>query len=290
MGITGNCAKFLFYAKQYGASFERTLTLGRQHLYADARTLSDYFRKYLSADRQGINGPYADDLFIHLGAARVDSIDISDFEGATIVHDLNVPVPDSMHDRYTLVFDGGTLEHIFNFPVAIRNLMNMLMPGGHLLCISPANNQCGHGFYQFSPELFYSILTPANGFCMRRLFFGVSMDDKGDRVWYEVQDPARAGSRVTLQNSEQTYILLIAEKLNGVAPGELKVFQSDYVTAWNETHNPEKNEKVFLQRMYGRLVSKKTRDWLYKLRHNNRLSNIGGLGVGNPAHFVKIDF
>jgi 2-polyprenyl-3-methyl-5-hydroxy-6-metoxy-1,4-benzoquinol methylase len=57
------------------------------------------------------------------------------------------------------VFDGGTLEHIFDYPTAIKNCMKMVKPGGHLLLTTPANNWFGHGFYQFSPELFYSFVS-----------------------------------------------------------------------------------------------------------------------------------
>ena len=53
---------------------------------------------------------------------------------------------------------------IFNFPVAIRNLMRMAKVGGQVFLTTPANNFCGHGFYQFSPELAYRIFALENGF------------------------------------------------------------------------------------------------------------------------------
>jgi hypothetical protein len=46
----------------------------------------------------------------------------------------------------------------FNFPVALANAMKMAKIGGHFAARTPANNQCGHGFYQFSPGLFYRII------------------------------------------------------------------------------------------------------------------------------------
>lgn len=42
-------------------------------------------------------------------------MDYSDRENPTHVHDLNLPVPDVFHEEYDAIFDGGTLEHIFNF-------------------------------------------------------------------------------------------------------------------------------------------------------------------------------
>ena len=69
-----------------------------------------------------------------------------------------------LKNKYTLVIDGGCLEHIFNFPVAIKNCMEMLQEGGHFIGITPANNLMGHGFYQFSPELYFRIFSKENGF------------------------------------------------------------------------------------------------------------------------------
>ena len=54
-----------------------------------------------------------------------------------------------------MVVDGGTLEHVFDYPTALRNAMRMVRVGGHLILNAPVNNFPGHGFYQISPELFF---------------------------------------------------------------------------------------------------------------------------------------
>jgi hypothetical protein len=77
--------------------------------------------------------------------------------------------------------DGGTTEHVFNFPTALTNAMQMVETGGHLVIITGGNNFCGHGFYQFSPELFYRALSAENGFEMKRL---IAAEVGGN--WYEV--------------------------------------------------------------------------------------------------------
>jgi hypothetical protein len=53
-------------------------------------------------------------------------LDASPYEGADTIHDMNTPVPEAWHGRYDVVIDSGSLEDIFNFPVAIANLANML--------------------------------------------------------------------------------------------------------------------------------------------------------------------
>ena len=61
--------------------------------------------------------------------------------------------------QFDLVFDGGTLEHVFNFSTALKNCMHMVKPHGRFVSVTLPNNWCGHGFYQFSPELFFRALT-----------------------------------------------------------------------------------------------------------------------------------
>ena len=50
-----------------------------------------------------------------LGAKSIDSIDFSDYENASIIHDLNIDLPNNLENKYSLVLDWGTLEHFFNF-------------------------------------------------------------------------------------------------------------------------------------------------------------------------------
>jgi hypothetical protein len=61
------------------------------------------------------------------------------------------------------VFDGGALEHVFNFPVAISSCMRALVVGGTFISSTPVNNNMGRGLYQFSPELFYRVFSQEFG-------------------------------------------------------------------------------------------------------------------------------
>ena len=66
-----------------------------------------------------------------LGAKTLHTIDASNFEGATHVHDLNQPVPASWKESPDVVRDIGTLAHVFNFPVAMRHRLERVKLGGH---------------------------------------------------------------------------------------------------------------------------------------------------------------
>lgn len=93
-------------------------------------------------------------LFTSMGATRVDCLDVSAFEGANIVHDLNQPSPSDLHGKYSLVFNNGTMEHCFNIAQTFVNINSMLHDRGLVLHTSPLNNFVNHGFFQFSPCFF----------------------------------------------------------------------------------------------------------------------------------------
>jgi hypothetical protein len=165
----------------------------------------------------------------------VDSIDFSDFEGATIVCDLGVPVARELHRKFDLVVDGGTLEHIFMIPTAFANMMNMTRLGGYLYIHGNCNNQTGHGFYQFSPELMYRAFGKANGFepvvrLARARYFGAELT--GNHAVYDVVDPVDVGRRVTLISRQPILVMTLARRISDVDPFTQPVLQSDYVIRW----------------------------------------------------------
>jgi hypothetical protein len=178
VAITKVAARFLMEARESGVNFDRTLTLGRQGLLTSplwlARELAarghlDRGQRSAWARRISRRPYVADELYTALGARQLDVLDNSDYEGASVIHDLNKPVPDRLHSSFDVVFDGGSLEHVFEFPTALRSVMSMVKAGGHLIVGTPTNNLSGHGFYQFSPEVFYRALGPQSGFKVERM-------------------------------------------------------------------------------------------------------------------------
>ena len=134
MGLDFYSAQFLLNLKQRGLRFGRVLTLGRQGVYMPPEVYQSLLKR-LGVDRG--QPDFADDFIRGVGATAVDFMDASDYEGATVVQDLNQPIPARLAEAYDCVFDGGTLEHVFNFPVALKNCMEMVKAGGHLIVITP---------------------------------------------------------------------------------------------------------------------------------------------------------
>lgn len=82
------------------------------------------------------------------------ALDISNYEGAEYVWDLNNPIPDYLKHVFGTVIDSGSLEHVFNVSEALINMNRLTAPDGRIIHFTPANNYLEHGFYQFSPTLF----------------------------------------------------------------------------------------------------------------------------------------
>lgn len=239
MGLDTNAVQFLVSAHKLGVQFGRTVMLGRQSLHIFSGTVSDMLArgglataKFQEAAK---SCDYAEPLFEALGATQVDAMDNSPFEGAKLVHDLNQPVPPAWKEQFDVVYDGGTLEHVFNFPVALRNAMEMLRPGGRLFIHTCANNLCGHGFYQFSPELFYRALSPENGFEVERMIiFRVGPYGR----WHEVSDPDKIRERVELITFMPMQMLVQARRMKVVPIFEKTPQQSDYSALWQASPAP----------------------------------------------------
>lgn len=236
MGIEWNTLKFLLACHESGIPFTKTMTLGRQSLYVAPATIAQLLTANrlcpdsVTADlRGGIR--HADKLFSLLGAEDIVSIDGSAFEGATIVHDMNEPLPKEHHTKYDVVFDGGTLEHVFHYTIALRSAMRAVRVGGHLLLHTPANNYCGHGFYQFSPELFYRALSPQNGFKIIRM---IAFEAVPGATWYDVTDPETVRRRVEIAYAKQRILLLVlARRMSEDEIFKTAPQQSDYVAQWS---------------------------------------------------------
>lgn len=237
MGIEIQTVKLLLLAKRIGVDFGEMLTIGRQDVLVASADMISVFGQFgqrlndCEAGRlAGRDDRFSDALFRRLGADRVDALDISSFEGATLVHDLNTPLPLEMTERFSVVFDGGTLEHVFNCTQALANYMALPRVGGHLLIAVPSNNEMGHGFYQFSPEFFFRTLTPDNGYRLHGVFV-VPMFQDAD--WLMARDPASIGRRVGFNAPRKpSYLFVIAERIADVPIFAGTPQQSDYSAEW----------------------------------------------------------
>jgi len=167
MGISKAATQFLMREGQRRPLFGRVLTLGKQDIYISADSLREvaahraYELKHAPVtpptktyhiERQHLSDRT---YFEMLGFANLHSIDVSDYEGAAELFDLNsASVPAHLEAAFDFIVDGGTLEHIFHLPNVLNNIFRMLNVGGRVWHMAPSSNHIDHGFYMFSPTLF----------------------------------------------------------------------------------------------------------------------------------------
>lgn len=230
---------------------------------------------------------YADRLLCSMGAGSVESLDISDYEECGIVHDLNLSLDRGNHPTFDIVFDGGSLEHVYNIPVAVANLMRLVRAGGWYAAFSPANGNCGHGFYQFSPEFFFRSFDEANGF---EPALGVFSEQTGRRRLYATEDPASARSRVGFNGEGSVYFAFIARRGGPEVPFSAGFpQQSDYRPRWKGVEGPQgggsapgAGVRSMLKRILPGPVRRALIQWA-RARRLRRLSRVGLRQVSRMA-------
>jgi hypothetical protein len=104
---------------------------------------------------------HARTLFEAFGIREYLDLDKFDSDNPALRHDLNDPVPSELENGFGLVFDGGTIEHIFDVRQVMGNITKMLRPQGCAVHI--CSFSIDHGFYAFSPGFLFDFYG-ANGF------------------------------------------------------------------------------------------------------------------------------
>jgi SAM-dependent methyltransferase len=266
--------------------FTTCATIGRQVLYVTAYEL----RKLLAQDGHPLSlreidgvfdaaDTYAEPLLRIMGAKDVDSFDASTYEGATRIADFNEPLTDDQSMQYSVVIDGGSLEHVFNYAQGLKNAMELVRPGGHLILLTPTHSRSGHGFYQTSPELFFRALSEANGYEPPEVLVCHAIRD----AWYRIPDPKEVGGRIILNPRKyDSELFVVAKRSRPTAIFTNWPQQSDYTTAWSRS-----------RRKAGRLMDLKQsirpfRHRIPRLFHTIRSLMTSGRRTG-AAHVKRIE-
>jgi hypothetical protein len=151
----------------------RVLTLGAPTLNFRSQDLVNQLLDYPDlASRMPKSWEFEDykGFFKGLGFSEIDVLDISDYEGANVIGDLNHGgLAGQIGRTYDLIYDSGTIEHIFDAPTALRTLASLVRIGGAIVHATPTNGFMDHGLWQLSPDLFrtfyrsagFSVLTSA---------------------------------------------------------------------------------------------------------------------------------
>jgi SAM-dependent methyltransferase len=171
------------------------LTIGRQWLSLGQDIVDSIIGRSIEPSQ------FADTVFHALGASAVVALDASGYEGAGIVHDLNLPYEGSR--QFDCVVDFGSLEHVFDIAMAFRTIAGLARTGGSILHVLPANNLLSHGFWQISADVLLELYCTANGFEHTEVYYASNLDT---RTWWQVL-PRGDGERQEVASVEPIIVL-----------------------------------------------------------------------------------
>jgi len=170
MGVMSGLAKDFIINKNSYKFQGNLVTLGEQTIFllpnqvheingSDATKLKIELKDNLSGIKDDIKYISSDSFFKICGAQDVRSLDISSYQKAGVIFDLNKSkLPKNLYSSADFIFDGSTIEHIFNMKNVMNNLNNLLNENGYILHLSPLEGLAHDSFYQFGlcffPELY----------------------------------------------------------------------------------------------------------------------------------------
>jgi hypothetical protein len=204
--------------------------IGRQTVYFSpqdlVRRLGDHCKgvdaNAVEVDRSTLNrrmeGELATDrsIFRALGlpAERIKALDVSGYEGAEIIHDLNRPIPDALRASADFIVDGSTLDNVFDPAQALRNMADMLRPGGRLLMINAWNTRDSAYTACSAPWYFDYFVT--NGFADCKVYVCVGSARSTNVYWLDPalidEDEWRVRTPILASWWRRPFIVVLAEK------------------------------------------------------------------------------
>lgn len=236
MAILKSSVKLIIKESARYAYAGPVLTLGIPEIYASYEELKSWFPMLSQAQcpigerdvevttnkiGQKFGWVTAKSFFESLKFSKMVSVDIPGCEHAPdLVHDLNQPLPLEYQNRFGLVFDPGTVEHVFDLRTVLTSIVRALVVGGTVIHQVPVYSYNG-GYVSINPNLlndFYS----SNGFGELKTY--IIMWDRyhsftGKHRVYEY-DFATLGYRHALSDYDQCryspHMLFFAKKMKEI--------------------------------------------------------------------------
>jgi SAM-dependent methyltransferase len=216
MGISINIAIQLARIAPLLKDCQNGIMLGRQKMHF--RPASWTPRLIAELGKLGIEAG-KDDLFQKdgfcetylktIGWPRLESLDFSAIEGAEYVHDLSRPVGKDLKNRFDLIYDGGTTEHVFDIAQSFRNVDAMLREGGIFVSCVGTDGWFGHGFYQVGPDIPWRYWVASLGYKMLGCW---TFPRKMAEAPREIPDPTLTSRGAEHRYAEPQFIFYVVQK------------------------------------------------------------------------------
>ena len=141
------------------------------------------------------------DYFCSVGFKDYKSIDINGaYESFRFDLNKNISKTYNFNQKYDLVVNNGTGEHVFNQYELFLNFHNLTKIGGIMLNILPFIDWINHGFYNFNP-IFFADLAASNNYEIKKISLANSngnelkLEDKDLSIMFEQIKPHRNDSK-----------------------------------------------------------------------------------------------
>lgn len=168
-------------------------------------------------------------FFGMLGVKNLVIIDHSDYEGASVIIDLNCNIPDEYRGSAEFVFGGSVCDNVFDPAMYIRNMAELLKPGGRLVDQNIVTDH--YHPYAILPPAWYFDYFNINRFSDCKLYILECTPPAVYAYFVDVTENTRKISNFTSRDTETANgIFLIAEKGKG-STSTVSPIQDQYRTA-----------------------------------------------------------
>ena len=172
-----------------------------QNLFKQKKSLKDVQKKNLEKLIKKVKFD-TKDFFNSIGFFKYKSIDIN---GAynSFQFDLNKNISEeyNFNQKFNLVINNGTGEHIFNQYSLFLNFHNLTKVNGIMLNILPFLDWINHGFYNFNP-IFFADLAASNNYKIIKISFAnrngaeLKLNDETFNILFEQIKPNKQTSKL----------------------------------------------------------------------------------------------
>ena len=142
MGLNKHNIEFTLFENKYKQIHGDYLSLGKQTINIDKVELRKLLKKYDADEikidevfskskkdyktRHGTGNIFDHELISIISDCYYNCLDISDYEGANILHDMNYEIPQKYHEKFDFIFNGSCLDNVFDPITFLKNTTKML--------------------------------------------------------------------------------------------------------------------------------------------------------------------
>jgi len=201
MGLNKQALKILLNDNNFKSISGKYLSIGRHTVNIEQDTLFKIFsqfglptsrlqslydnQQFEKLTRHSNNTLLDSDLIACFSEAEYFCLDRSDYEGASVIQDMNVPIPQSLHNKFDFIYNGSCMDNCFDPVSFIRNTSDMLKPEGRILHIECAGSVPG-AFMMFSPEWFFSYYA-INEFSDCKVYITIAKEEGKSNFEFETE-------------------------------------------------------------------------------------------------------